>query len=136
MPFEPRRIMNDKDERSALNKSGSTLAKGAAVKIEATNDDGVALATAPATDDVFGIVMADIPDQGWGQVQTRGKAICLAGGTVTKGDRLTVAAGGKLITWTAAAGANACVAGTAQRSAVLNDLFEVELAGPAVSRQG
>jgi hypothetical protein len=128
--------MNDKDERSGLNKSGSTIAKGAVVKVEATNDDGIALCTTPATEDVFGVMMADVLDQAWGTVQTRGLALVLAGGTITKGDRLTVAAGGKVITWTAGAGANACVVGTAKRSAVLNDLFEVELAGPAVSRQG
>lgn len=136
MAFTPRRICDDKDVRSGLNKTGSTLALGACVKVEATNDDGVALCTTPASEDVFGIVMNDIPDQQYGDIQMEGLAICIAGGAVTKGDRLMCAAGGKLITWSGGAGVNAHVVGIAKRTAVLNDLFEVELAGPGVWRQG
>jgi len=68
--------------------------------------------------------------------QVRGRAVVLAGGTIARGDRLMVAAGGKVVLWAAGAGINASVVGGAARAAVLNDLFEVELAGPFMSRQG
>jgi len=106
------------------NTSGSTISKGMPVKLDTAADDGIAAATA-ATDHSIGIAMADIPANGWGDIQLRGLAICLAGGTVTRGDYVTANGSSKVITTTTNKDR---LLGVANRSAAVNELFEVELA--------
>lgn len=133
MPFTPRAI--PESIRSKINKTGTAIGANLVVKASTADDDGVLLPAA-VTDDVCGVTMEAIADKTYGSVQLRGLALCTAGGTVTKGDRLMLTTAGKVITWTAAAGSNAAVVGTANRSAVLDEVFEVELAGPCAVRQG
>lgn len=106
------------------NTSGSTISKGMPVKLDTATDDGIAAATA-GTDHILGIAMADIADKAWGDIQLQGIAVCLAGGTVTRGDYVTANGSSKVITTTTNKDR---LIGIANRSAAANELFEVELA--------
>ncbi len=119
-----------------LNNTGSTIAAYRVVVRDATGVDEIALPGA-VTDDVYGVTMAAILDDKYGDIQTRGVAICTAAAAITQGARLMMDTAGKVLTWTAAGGANAAVVGIADIAAgAFGDLLEVTLAGPATSRQG
>lgn len=123
--------------RSVFNNTGTAIGAGLFVKLGTTGDRHVLLPAA-VTDDLYGVTMAAIPDQEWGDCQIEGVARCVAGAAIaTGGLRLMPTTAGKVIAWTAAGGANAAVAGTSVTTAAAdNDPIEVQLAGPGVSRQG
>lgn len=134
MPFQNRAI--PEGLRSKKNVSGATILKGKLVKLDATTDDGI-VPVAATTDAIYGVTLHDIADTVFGDVQTRGKAVAVAGAAITKGAQLMFGTGAKVITWSAGAGTNAAMAGLAERSAAAdNDEIEVELSGPAVFKQG
>lgn len=121
MSFQPREVpLFSRDKK---NTSGSTILKGSAVKLSATVDDEIALCAA-TTDVVYGIARNDIADKDYGSIGVIGTFVCLAGGTVTRGTRVGPDSAGKIV---AASGDKVTVAGVAERSAALNDLFEVTL---------
>lgn len=106
------------------NTSGSTITKGTPVKLDTATDDGIVPATA-STDHIVGILMADTVANAWGDVQLQGIAICSAGGTVTRGDYVTVNGSSKVVTTTTNKDR---IIGIANRSAANTEFFEVELA--------
>jgi hypothetical protein len=112
--------------RSGYNATGSAIGARLIVKKSPTVDDGILLPAAP-TDAVFGVTRELVPAGSYGNVQTEGMAICTAGAAVTKGDRLEPTVAGKVILRTTGS-----QVGIANRSAVLNEEFEVELTGPGV----
>ena len=90
-------------------------------------------------DAVRGVVVADIPAGGWGDVQVRDVALVLIGtGGATRGDKLThdTAAFGQAVTAAPAAGTNNALIGLLLRTATANQLAPVDLAGPGVIIQG
>lgn len=129
-----RRRVPDGGQDSFFNNTGSSIAAKKAVK-KTTTANYIALVAA-VTDPVLGVTVNAIPDQTWGLVQTRGQAIMTADGTgVTAGDQIMSSAG-LGTTWTAAGAANANMVGLANTTAAASADFEVELAGPAVFKQG
>lgn len=125
---QPRAIINGTDLRSAYNGTGTAIGAYLAVKVSTSVDDAVLLPAAATDKPLLGLTREIIADQQWGTVQIRGKAIAVAGGSVTKGDLLMVTSAGKLVTFVANAGNTAFA--IASRSAANNDEFEVELLGP------
>lgn len=113
----PRQILGKKNTDVAI------ISKGMAVKLDTAADDGV-LKTTAVTDKTLGVAMSDIAVGGWGDIQVTGLAVCLAGGSVTRGDRVTGDAASKVATTTTDKNN---LLGIANRSAALNELFEVEL---------
>ncbi len=109
--------------RGKKNTDVAVISKGMAVKFDTAADDGVKKCTA-TTDKVNGIAMEDIAVGAIGNIQVGGLAVCLAGGAVTRGDRVSPDAASKVATTTTNKDA---VIGIANRSAALNELFEVEL---------
>jgi hypothetical protein len=124
------------DIRGKKNTTGAALLKGTSVKLHTAKDE-VALPAAD-TDHIYGVVLNDIPDDGWGDIQIRGKALCLtAGALATNGVRLKSDTAGKVVAWSATAGNNAHVVGTLETIAgAADELVEVELAGPGTIAQG
>ena len=70
-----------------------------AVKVDVSNDNSVVLAGA-STDPIVGIIMNKPKAGAAALVQWLGSAKATAGGTITRGDRVTVTTGGKLVTTT------------------------------------
>lgn len=132
-----RRHVAPNEIRSVFNNTGSEIGAGLFVKLGTTGDRH-ALLPAAVTDDLYGVTMHAIPDQEWGDCQIEGVARCVAGAAIaTGGIRLMPTTAGKVVTWSAAGGANAALAGNSITTAAAdNDPIEVQLAGPAVSRQG
>lgn len=132
-----RRHVAPNEIRSVFNNTGTEIGAGLFVKLGTTGDRHVLLPAA-VTDDLYGVTMAAIPDQEWGDCQIEGVARCVAGAALaTPGLRLMPTTAGKVVTWTAAGGANAALAGNNITTAAAdNDPVEVQLAGPGVSRQG
>lgn len=114
----PREIMGKK------NTDVAVISKGMAVKLDTAADDGVKKCTA-TTDHAIGVAMADIAIGSWGDIQVRGLAVCLAGGAVTRGDYVSPDTASKVATTVTNKDR---LVGIANRSAALNELFEVELA--------
>ncbi len=135
---EPRVTVNPGDIRAKKNSTGATLPRGTVVKLSAATDDLILKPTAIA-DAHYGVVMNDILDGQWGDVQIRGIAVILAGtGGVTRGDRLTHDAAnfGRVSTAAPAGGANNALVGVANRTAAAGVLTEAELAAPGSMMQG
>lgn len=132
-----RRHVAPHEIRSVYNNTGSTISGGLFVKLTTTGDRHVRLPEA-VTDDLYGVTMADIADQEWGDCQIDGVVRCTAGAAIANpGTRLMPTTAGKVIAWTAAGGSNAALAGSNITTATAdNDPIEVQLAGPGVSRQG
>lgn len=120
-------IVNDRDIRSGKNTSGSDMAKGVIVKLKATPTvpDEIDL-EATNTGAILGVTMEAITNGSWGNVQIRGKAAVLAGGTIAVGARCMPTTGGKSLTATA----GNTVLGLAVTAGASNELHEVELLGP------
>lgn len=131
-----RSIKDSECIRSKLNNTGGTIAKGTVCKLNGVV--GEAAVMAATTDDVYGVAMADIADGAMGDFQIRGKALVLSGGALaTPGTLLMSSATGKAAAWAAGAGTNANVLGIQETTASgADELIEVELAGPATSKQG
>jgi hypothetical protein len=110
------------------NEASSTISKGMAVKLDTAADDGVKLCSATA-DTSVGIAMQDIAAGAWGDVMLYGVAVCLAGGTVHRLDRVGPDTASKVA---AIATDKKTVLGIALREAAANELFEVLLTGPGV----
>lgn len=81
---------------NGYNGSGSDIAKGLVLKDDATNLDGVALATA-VTDTFVGISTGVMENAYTRSYQSDGKALVLAGGVIAKGDLLTVDATSRVV---------------------------------------
>lgn len=103
------------------NSDVAVISKGMAVKIDTAVEDGVKKCTA-TSDPAIGVAMADIAVGAWGDIQVLGLAVCLAGGNVTRGDKVSPDAASKVATTTTNKDR---VLGIANRSAALNELFEV-----------
>ncbi len=93
------------------------------VKADVSNDESIVLAAA-ATDPIVGILV-NLPKAGKAaNVQWLGSCKVLAGGTITRGDKVTANSSGAAITTTSSGNT---VVGIALQSAVSGDLFEVLL---------
>jgi predicted RecA/RadA family phage recombinase len=119
---------------SKKNATGSTIVKGAVVKLDTTSEQIVL--PGASTDGCFGVAREDIPTGTWGNIQTGGLAICLAASGITVGQQLMPDTNGKVATWSAAGGTNAALIGVAQTAASASDYLEVELAAPFTIKQG
>ncbi len=118
--------------RSAYNNSGSTIAKGTIVKLQATTPAfaGEVVKAAANSDTLYGVTSMDIPTATWGDVQVDGVCPVLCGTASVVTARLTSDANGKTITW--ASGQS--LLGIALTPGVVADVYhEVELAGPGGS---
>ena len=103
-------------------KAGSAVVEGQVVKRGA--DDAHAVPSSAATDTHTGIAQNAAPlAEDIVEVLKGGGGKGLAGGTITKGDRLTSDAAGKLIATVTPLNKTIAVA---EESAVLNDLFAVK----------
>jgi len=74
---------------NGYNGTGTAIVKGYVLKDDATNTDGVALATA-STDTIVGISTETMTDAMTTSYQSDGKALVYSGGVIAKGDLLTV----------------------------------------------
>lgn len=81
---------------NGYNGTGTAIAAGLVLKDDATNLDGVALATA-GTDTFVGISVESMPDAYTTSYQSDGKAKVLSGGVIAKGDLLTVDATSRVV---------------------------------------
>lgn len=81
---------------NGYNGTGAEIAKGLVLKDDATNVDGVALATA-GTDTFVGISVEAMSDGYTTSYQSDGKALVLSGGVIAKGDLLTVDATSRVV---------------------------------------
>jgi hypothetical protein len=114
--------------RSCYNGTGSDIAANVFVKHASGANKNVSL-PAGDTDPILGVTMAKIKNGQWGDVQIRGIALVKAAGAVTAKARVTTNNAGKAVDWTAAGGRS--VGGTSYDTGTnLDDLLEVELAGP------
>jgi hypothetical protein len=112
--------------RAGYNDSGSTIVKGKIVKLHSAGVPGTIRVGAAATDPLYGVAMADIPNGEYGDVQIGGVAIVLGGGVVAQGAQVTSDADGDGV---AAASGNSTI-GTALTAGANTEYFEVELTGP------
>lgn len=109
------------------NATGSTILRGTIVKlVAAASVPQQVQPAAAATDPFFGVAMADVPNLTFGDIQTDGVAIVLAGGVVAVGANVTSDGSGKGV---AASSGNAIV-GLAITDGVNNGYMEVKLATP------
>lgn len=111
--------------RAGLNNTGSTILKQTLVKLVSSAIQRIAKAGAGQL--VYGVTLQDIPDGGYGDIQTTGKAIVLAGGTIAIGGAVASDASGLAV----AAAAADTTAGVAVTAGAAAGQVEVELAGPA-----
>lgn len=134
---QARRIVPADGVRPGRNRTGSDIAAKVVVKADATNVDGIALCTTAASEKPIGVTMAAIKNGENGDVQQSGRAVCTSGAAVTAGQRVTVAAGGKVIDAAPGAGANVCIVGVAvHATAGADEDVEVDLASPGTIMQG
>lgn len=101
---------------SGYNGTGSTIAAQRVVMRDATAADGVKLPTA-VTDACVGITLNSIGDASYGGIQRAGRALCTAAAAITDGAQLMTNTAGKVLMWTASAGDNAFLIGTAANAA-------------------
>ena len=107
---------------SKKNTDVAVISRGMAVKLDTAVDDGVKKCAA-TTDPAIGVADKDIAVGEWGNVVTLGAPmVCLAGGAVTRGDKVSPDANSKVATTTTNKDR---VIGIANRSAALDELFEV-----------
>lgn len=133
---QARSIKGADDIRAKKNATGSTIAKARVVKLDTDSEE--ILLPGATTDHLYGVTLAAIPNLAYGDIQTRGRAICTAAGALaTRGILLMTDTAGKVVAWSAAGGTNAAVVGTLETTAAADgDEVEVELAGPGVIKQG
>lgn len=115
------------------NASGSTIP---AYRCVQGSRSSIALA-AGITAVPFGITAQDIADGERGDIANDGEIIATAGsGGVTAGQRLMPEAGGtgKLVPWSASAGANATVVGLCMQTAAADELFTVKWGVAAIGQ--
>lgn len=105
--------------------AGAAVEAGKLVKIGAA-DDTVIHGT-DATDALLGVAEYDVDSGAQVTVQITGVAWVIAGGAVTRGDRVTAGAAGVGVAAAPLTGANAHYVGVALRSAVSGDHFPVLL---------
>lgn len=131
MPGEPITISSPEALRSKLNSSGATLIRGRCV-IPGATEDRVVLPAA-STDLLLGVVKdGDILDGAYGTIQIRGVALCRASAALaTPGIALMANSAGRVL---AHANGNAVIGFLLNTATALDDLVEVELAGPASFR--
>lgn len=110
------------------NEASATISKGMAVKLDTAGDDGVVKCSATA-DNAIGVAMQDIVAGARGDIMLLGVAVCLAGGTVHRGDRVGPDTSS---TVSAIATDKKSVLGVSLREAAATELFEVLLTGPGV----
>lgn len=122
---EPRRIVPDGGVRAGQNTTGGQIAKHRIVADHATNVDEIVVAAAQTTRPK-GVTMEAIEDGITGDVQIAGKATVEASAAIAKGARVSMAAGGKAVTITAAAG-NWALGTAATAAAGDGSIFEVEI---------
>lgn len=111
--------------RGCYNGSGSTIVKGKIVKLHSSGPAGGIVVGAAATDPLYGVAMADIPNGEWGDVQIGGVGLVLAGGVVNQGAQVTSDGDGDGV---AASSGNATI-GTALTAGEAAAYFEVEIRG-------
>jgi hypothetical protein len=90
--------------------------------------DGLAAHATAATDLAIGIASHDAADGATVRVMLAGRAKCVAGGNITRGQKLTSGAAGVAVAAAPAAGVNNQIIGIALQSAVAGDLFSALLA--------
>jgi len=134
--MQPRAIVPENGVRTGRNRSGSAIATRTLVKLAGADGVDCVETFAAAADHLYGVAMQGIADGANGDVQIRGKALCVAGAAVSAGDLLQGTTAGKVILFAASAGDTDTVVGQAITAAAADgDVLEVELAGPSVSRQ-
>ncbi|MCP4674354.1 MAG: DUF2190 family protein [Deltaproteobacteria bacterium] len=113
--------------RQVKNTTGSTLAKGVWVKLNAfpTVEDEIELEDSN-TGAIYGVTAYEIEDGKMGDVVIRGRAAVLAGGTIAVGARVMPTTDGKSLTATI----GSSVGGLAVTAGVADAYHEVELLGP------
>ncbi len=110
--------------RSGFNGTGSTIAKGTIVKLKnAPGQTGEIVKSAGATNILYGVLMADIKDQQWGDVQVDGVAVVLCSGTIAEGAQVGSDANGL----GQAASGNDTLLGVAVTAGAASAFAEVEL---------
>lgn len=92
-------------------------------KVDASNDQSVVIASA-ATDNIVGVLQTKPKAGKAANVQWLGSSKVIAGGTITRGDKVTSDSSGHAITTTSAGNT---VAGIALSSAVSGDIVEIFL---------
>lgn len=112
---------------SAKNTDVAVISKGMAVMLDTAADDSVKKCTA-TTSKAIGIACQDIAVGAWGDIDVFGRTVCLAGGTVHRGDYVSPDTASKVATTTTNKDR---VIGQAQREALVNELFEVLIGVPA-----
>lgn len=101
----------------------STTGQFCIAKVDTSNDESIVLAAA-STDPIVGVVQNKPAAGHFANVQFAGTAKIIAGGTITRGDKVTSDASGHAVTTTTNKDR---MVGTALVSAVAGDIFEVML---------
>lgn len=110
--------------RQGKNTTSAALVKGKLVNVKASNTVDDEVEDMDATDTFFGVVAeTSIAVGAYGDIQTEGRALVLAGGSVAVGDKVASDASGDGVT----ASAGTTVVGTAMTAGTDGELFEVEL---------
>ena len=124
---QPTAIVGPDDIRGCTNTSGGAIVKGTILKLKAspTYEREVDV-EATNTGAIYGVAMHDADDDAAVDVQIRGQALVLAGGTIAAGVRVMPTTGGKSLTATA----GNSVLGLAVTAGAADELHEVELNGP------
>lgn len=118
------------DIRQGKNTSGSDMAKGVIVKLKATPTETLEIdLEATNTGVIYGVTMEAITNGERGNVQIRGIAEVLAGGTIAVGVRCMPTTAGASLTATA----GNSILGVAVSAGASGSLHMVELAGPGGS---
>lgn len=125
--YQPRVI--EPKFRSAYNGSGSTILKGTILKLKTTpiTNTGQVVAAAAATDALYAVAAADIPDGEWGDAQISGVALVLSSAALAAATQMTSDASGKAAV---AASGNSLLGISLTAPTAADELFEVELATP------
>lgn len=121
------RIVSGTDIVSGQNDINATIAANIVVMKDATVTEGIKLPTG-VTVACLGVTLNSIADGTYGPVQRAGRALCTAAAAITAGAQLMTDTAGKVLTWTASAGDNAFLIGTAVGAAGADgDLLYVDL---------
>ena len=114
--------------------AGGAITARHIVKVGAA--DLAAVQATAATDVLIGVAEFDADSGATATVQVAGVAFVEAGGTITRGARVTSNASGQGVVAAPAAGVNNGVVGVALDAAVTGDYFRVALSGPGAIMQG
>lgn len=112
-----------RDFQKSFTATSALATEYVIVKADTSNDESVVLAVA-ATDPVVGVLQNKPAAGAQALVQWLGSTKCVAGGTITRGDKVTANASGQAITTTSSGNT---VVGIALASAVSGDIFELLL---------